>query len=51
VLVATHELTRQNATAPRLICGTHAVTRLLAVVGLENMFETHTNLDAAPASG
>jgi anti-sigma B factor antagonist len=51
VLVAAHELAVQSATALRLVCGTRTVTRLLAMVGRDETFETYTNLDTALTTG
>jgi anti-anti-sigma factor len=51
VLVAAHDMAQQSATALRLVCGTRAVTRLLALVGLDHRFPTYPNLDAALPGG
>jgi hypothetical protein len=45
VQAAAHEAAQQRATALRLVCGTRAVTRPLAVVGLDHNFETYHDLE------
>jgi anti-anti-sigma factor len=47
VLVVARELVQQRATALRLVCGTRAVTRPLALVGLDQTFETFNDLETA----
>jgi anti-sigma B factor antagonist len=51
VLVAAHELAEQRAIALRLVCETRTVTRLLAMVGLDETFETYTSLGTALTTG
>jgi anti-anti-sigma regulatory factor len=51
MLAAAHEAAQQRATALRLVCGTRAVTRPLAVVGLDHNFETYHDLETALPAG
>jgi anti-anti-sigma factor len=45
VLVVARELAQQRGAALRLVCGTRAVTRPLALVGLDHSFETYHDLE------
>jgi anti-anti-sigma factor len=45
VLVVARELVQQRGAALRLVCGARAVTRPLALVGLDHSFETYNDLE------